>query len=435
MANMQKLLIISYFFPPCNLTASQRTLAWSQYLHEFGFYPIIISRKWEKEIIELKDMSASTSKGCEIKKDKKHTIIRVPFSGSLKDRLYSKYGDTKWSILRKFLSLFEIIMQNFFVAINPSKLIYYKAKSILQNDSTISKVIITGSPFICFYYGYLLKKKFPHIKWIADYRDDWSTTDLKKPKSVLKKVLFSLEKNRELKWLSNASTFTTVSEFYEKKINNFILKKGHVLLNGYDEKFDDFQSLKSFENEFIITYNGSLYHSQDIEPFIMIIIKLIKEFKEIIKIKLLFPGLAFDNEQKYRVEKLLLGFENHYWISGRIERKKVIQLQFKSHLLLMISHKGLKGIPSSKLYEYVGLKKPILLYPNDKDIIEKTLIETGLGVVCNSTDEMEKKLRNIIYSHIKKEKNCIEPNLKSIQNYTRKNQTKILANIINSLNS
>ena len=59
---MQKVLIISYFFPPCNLTASQRVVSWAKYLHKSGYYPIIITRKWEKHVTSFDDCHYPTSK-------------------------------------------------------------------------------------------------------------------------------------------------------------------------------------------------------------------------------------------------------------------------------------------------------------------------------------------------------------------------------------
>ena len=301
-------------------------------------------------------MSHATSNGEEVFKNENHSIIRVPFYGTIKDSIYMKYGDNKWRSVRKIFSLLELILQNYFVSFNPAKVIYHKARAILIKDNSIKYLIITGSPFICFFYGYLLKKEFPHISWIADYRDDWSTTELKAPKSILEKILFNLEKKSEKKWLSNAIFFTSISEHYVSKIGKFISKKGFVLLNGYDQELSELNHIDSNQNEFIITYNGSLYPSQNIEPFLNSIIKLINEFRDQIKIKLLFPGVGFDKIQQSRIEKTMIGYEDHYWISERIKREKVIEIQLQSNVLLMISHEGLKGIPSSKLYEYIALK-------------------------------------------------------------------------------
>ena len=42
---MKKILIISYFFPPCNLTASQRVSSWAKYLNKSGYYFLDIPKE------------------------------------------------------------------------------------------------------------------------------------------------------------------------------------------------------------------------------------------------------------------------------------------------------------------------------------------------------------------------------------------------------
>ena len=93
----------------------------------------------------------------------------------------------------------------------------------------------------------------------------------------------------------------------------------------------------------------------------------------------------------------LSGYEDHFLdFIERIDRENVIDIQLSQTYYLVIGHEGLKGIPGSKLYEYVALKKPVLLYPNDNDIIEQTLQDTGLGIICSTSTELEEKLRTII---------------------------------------
>ena len=160
---------------------------------------------------------------------------------------------------------------------------------------------------------------------------------------------------------------------------------------------------------------------------------MINEFRDQIKIKLLFPGVGFDKIQQSRIEKTMIGYEDHYWISERIKREKVIEIQLQSNVLLMISHEGLKGIPSSKLYEYIALKKPVLLYKNDKDILEQTLLNTGLGIICNNSKELEEKLSKIIKNFLSTNKVELSLNEKVIKSYSRRNQTKKLALMLKNI--
>jgi hypothetical protein len=76
---MEKILIISYFFKPCNMTAANRTTYWSENFYRYNLYPIVITRKWEKEINVLSDSSHKTSIGINLDKNERRTIYYLPY--------------------------------------------------------------------------------------------------------------------------------------------------------------------------------------------------------------------------------------------------------------------------------------------------------------------------------------------------------------------
>ena len=425
---MNKLLIISYFFPPCNLTASFRAFNWAKYLNEYGYDPIILTRKWDHSISLPKDIGRSSKNfEIEVKKTSNFKIIYMPYRASKKDNLFLERPDKVYT--RKILSTKELFLQNFKINALPYSNIYYKAEELIQ-EFNINKIIITGNPFPLFHFGYQLKKKFPDIKWIADYRDDWTTSELNKKNNIIDKILFVLEKRSEKKWVSTSKFITSVSEHYVNKISSFVKKPGHEILNGFDEIIEKNYSSTTKSKDFIITYNGTLYQSQRIEPFLTALKKIIKEYSGKINILINFPGLAYDNIQMERVVNLMINFKQNVKITGRIDRSDVIKLQQNSDLLLMIAHDNIKGIPSSKLYEYIGLQKQILLYPNDNDIIEKTLIDTGLGIICNSQKDIEDNLRKLIDTIIKDGKLCPNVDTAKISKYSRKYQVRKLSKLL-----
>ena len=65
------------------------------------------------------------------------------------------------------------------------------------------------------------------------------------------------------------------------------------------------QDHKKLKETFIITYNGTLYNSQPIEPFLEVTKRLILKYQNKIKILLKFPGLDFDPEQSKRVYDIM----------------------------------------------------------------------------------------------------------------------------------
>lgn len=428
---MNKVLIISYFFPPCNLTASNRAFFWAKNLKDYGYEPIVITRKWDHKIKSPKDIAYSSNnkkKLVEIKPN--FSVIYMPYKGSIRDKIYVK--KPSWKLLRKILTLLELFGNNYSAKVLPYYNILEEARLIIE-EKNIKKVLITGNPFPCFQFGYLLKKKFKDLNWIADYRDDWTTTELYSPKGIVEKLLFKLEQKSEKKWVGSASFITSISNYYVEKISHFVNVKGIELINGFDEITEKPSNYNVAKDCFIITYNGSLYPSQKIEPVLEVINDLILYYRDKLHIEIKFPGLDFDTKQGDRIRIALKDVMKNVTITKRIDRNKVLQMQRESNLLLMISHEGKKGISSSKLYEYIGMQKPILLFPSDKDIIEKTLNDTGLGIICNTKQELKEKLNSLILDFTKTGNIPLMGNYERIKRYSRRIQVENLSKILDKI--
>src|ERR1035437_3990869 len=169
---LKKIIILTYFFPPGNFAGSYRLFSWARYLHKFGFYPIIITRHWEKDQTDYAGISQK--KEIEIQKHENYEVHYIPYNGNLRDKIKAKYG-SKVRLITKLLSLVELIFQNFFISIIPSRQLYFYAKEYLEKNHDVRYVLASGKPYILFKYGHHLKIQFPYIRWIADYRDPWNT--------------------------------------------------------------------------------------------------------------------------------------------------------------------------------------------------------------------------------------------------------------------
>lgn len=426
---MKEILIISYFYPPCSLTAAQRPAGWVKHLHNFGYKPILVTRVWENEIKKPEDLLFSTFPEIKVEKTENYEIHYLPYKASLRDKFFTSQNKIlKFS--SKFLTFINTVGENYSNFFIPYSNIYSYSKKLIEERS-FKAFIVTANPYNQFRFGYLLNKKYS-IPWIADYRDDWTTSEIN-TSIIFNRFLLFFNKRSEKKWVRTSSLITSVSKYYAKKIESFVGIPGVELLNGFDE--DNYKGLNqtyTMKNDALnIVYNGSLYDTQPIEEFIAVVRELNLMYDNYINIY--FPGLAFNKSQANRLTNLVKGFENHIFISERISKIKVLNLQNQCDLLLMISHTGYKGIPSSKLYEYIGFKKPILLFPSDKDIIENTLDKTGLGVICNTTEILKSKIEEFII-HKKSSTNLVlKPNLEQINFYSNYYQTSILATLLNSV--
>ena len=116
---------------------------------------------------------------------------------------------------------------------------YQVAKELIKKNS-ISHLIVSCPPYHIMDTFSNLKKEFPHIKLILDYRDIW--TIHQKGKGFfghLSDKRFLNEQQKELKAIGNADLiFTVANEMTEAIVKAFNDKKVFTIHNGFDE--DDF---------------------------------------------------------------------------------------------------------------------------------------------------------------------------------------------------
>ncbi|MEN7549603.1 hypothetical protein AAG747_16890 [Rapidithrix thailandica] len=431
--SMQKLLIISYFFPPCNLTAAQRTFSWANYLKEFGYNPIVLTRRWDHPVKSLKDTCIPTLPEEEYQQHQAYEVHYVPYLGNLRDRIYTKYGEQKYSSFRRILSSVEIFFQNYANTFIPFNNIYQKAREILKKDPSIRKVAISGNPFIQFKFGYLLQKEFG-VKWIADYRDAWTTSEINQmSKGKWYGWVEKHDRPFEKKWVGSASYITSVSSPLAEGIHAITSRPFEILYNGFEatDFSIDKKELKPYDR-FTITYVGTLYEGQNIGIFCDAYKEFIRQHPNV-KIFLKFPGLAFDKVQSDRVKGLLKGFEKYFECTERIPRDEVIETELRSHVLLHVAWKGFKGIVASKIYEYIGSSAPILVAPGDEGEIDRIIDQSGCGEVAYTKDEIINYLEKMYKLFERGEFTKNDVNSKNIQQFSRKNQVAKLAALLDTL--
>jgi len=426
---MKKILILSYFYTPSSLTAANRVTGFAKHLNSFGIYPVIITRNWDLPINTPEDVLKSAGSVIKHEVFDSHEVYYLPYTSSLRDRIFLS---SKNSIFKKYTSKFLTILTMLFELISnrfiPYANFYDFTLEYLKKNNDVKVLLTSANPFIQFKFCYLLHKK-TGIPWIADYRDAWTTNKMAVQVRGINKALYFLQSKFEKKWCATAAFFTTVSDNYVEQIGSFLEIPGHTILNGYDETLisPEFSASEAFH----IVHNGTLYYNQPIEDILQLIIENNTKTSNK-KIHIHFPGLGFDQKQTLRVSQAMEGFEEYLHISNWLPKQEVLELQKNADLLLMLSYQGFTGIPSSKLFEYIGLQKNILHYPNDKDIIEQILNDTKLGINCATMQEVKEKLEALLLCKSTKT-SFKKTNQERIQFYARSKQTELLASKIHAI--
>ena len=93
----------------------------------------------------------------------------------------------------------------------------------------------------------------------------------------------------------------------------------------------------------------------------------------------------------------------------------------------MVSHSNIKGVTSSKIFEYISLQKPFIVCPNDHDVLEEIATKSGLGKVIDSQNEVVQYLNKIIGN------NQIEPDLDKLNQFGVKRQVEKLGKVLKSI--
>lgn len=426
---MKKVLIITQYFEPCTLTPSQRITYWAKNFHKLGYYPTVITREWTEET--QSHLETKKPLGVKIRHEKypEFEVYYLPFRPGILDRSYLKFGETAIRPIFLLTKLLDVFLAGFTLRFTSFRSLENFAVSLFEKES-FESVVISGEPFYLFRIGFKLKKKFG-LNWIADYRDDWSTNELQMAKSggLVRKWIATVEAIYERKWVGTAKTIVSVSEPYTNRITDFIHKPGITIQNGFEEELLSLRTAELFE-DFTLVYSGVLYPSQNIN-LILGALELAFELNK--PFRLIFLGAGFDVKERRRIEGLVPEKIRHLIrITNRLPRKKALEILKKSHACLGISYGMMKGIPSSKLYEYMGLQKPVLLCASDHDIMEAMLTDTGLGFFADSSVEALVKTDQIkdLYS-----KGLIDEfrnkSVSRIMKYTRFQQFQKIVSVLN----
>ena len=423
---MKKVLIISYYWPPAGGSGVQRWLKFAKYLPKNNWKPIIYTP--ENPYFELQDKTLlkDISKECIIWKKS----IWEPYT--LKDKIFGKVknlqnvgliSDNK-SLKNKFLNW---VRGNLFI---PDPKIYWVKPSINFLKEKIKKeninhIITTGPPHSMHLIGLGLKNIFSDLKWIADFRDPWSSLDLL-DEFYLSKYARKKHRDLERKVLENADLTLSVSETWVNDFKSLGAKNVSLITNGYDH--DDFNIKKKDQNKFIIGHYGLLNHLRNPRYLWKSLDLLCQENADFeSKLEIHLSG---------NVDKKVISEIKSY----SLLKKKVKQLGYISHsqvlkqdnevdVLLLLLFNSLSGVGNypGKIFEYFAAQKPILAFGPFKSDTQKLIHKTNSGFYFTYE---EKNIKEKILDIFNKK---VIFKIKDINSFSRENLTMQLANILNKM--
>ena len=381
---MNKVLIISYYWPPGSGAGVQRWLKFAKYLPAEGWEPVILTVDPDYAAYPALDKSLLR----EVSPDLKVYRTRATdwFRLYKKDKSKIPSAGFATNDNNSFTGrIIRFIRGNFFIPDPRRGWNRYAVReaSRLIESSEIKHIITTSPPHSTQLIGLALKKKYPGIKWIADLRDPW--TDIYYYDSFYHTPCArKIDTNYEKKVLVTADKIITIGKslktsFCEKVPG--IEEKIEVITNGYDE--DDFKTLSSVNPELLtISYIGTLSDSYPVSGFLDAVEILTRKGYNI---KLRFVGSVSSSQRNLislKSDKLLTEFIPY------VNHQDAIKYMMESSVLLLIipDHHSNRSIITGKLFEYLASGKPILcIGPEDGDAAD-ILNTSGNGKCAGYND-------------------------------------------------
>ncbi len=422
---MQKVLVITYYWPPAGGPGVQRWLKFVKYLPEFGIEPIVYVPKNPSYPIVDTNLQEEIPEGIQILKQP----IKEPYAwASILSRKKTKsissgmIPDKKISAIEKVLLW---IRGNFFVPdarkfwIKPS--VKYLTDFIAKEG--ITTIITTGPPHSIHLIGLGLQKNLG-VQWIADFRDPWTSIGYHKRLRLTKS---SQKKHQRLEKMvldkaDKLIVTSTMTQAEFKQISNTPIR---TITNG----FDDIPRTKVLDSKFTLSHIGSLLTGRNPKGLWRALQELVEtnqDFAQALQIQLI--GVVGEEVIHSITNHSLLDFVD---VMGYVPHEKVVELQQQTQalLLLEIDSKETRGIIPGKLFEYFNAGRPIFgIGPNHWEA-GQMIKDTSSGEVFGhgDTEAMKRVLLEWFHQY---QNNKLKYKPKDIGAYHRKVLTESLANYI-----
>lgn len=362
-ANRRALLVAFHYPPWASSTGHLRTLAFAQYLPNFGWQPVVLTAN--PKAYEKCDQQVT---------DQLHTVAPVYRAFALDTRRHL-------GVRGKYLSLMAI----------PDRWVSWWPDAVriglrLIREQKI-EVIWSTHPILTSHLIALSLSRLSGLPWVADFRDPVGIGG----GALNKRVCRWLE--RQAIERSAHSVFTTAGarQLYETRFSESFSRKASVIANGYDEATFSRLGPPPLRSNGPVTlvHSGLLYREGRNPTAFLRALAGLKE-RGLVKPGALHVVLrASGNEHEYHeiVERLKL--DDLVSFAGRIDYYAALKEQAGADGLLLFQGAEFNAQIPGKVYEYLRIGRPILAFTDRQGETASLLATVGNCTLASLTDEQE----------------------------------------------
>ncbi len=353
------LLIISYYFPPYDKVGGRRWAKHCKYLKKAGMKFHVLAgdfsdkSPWDKDIVTYHQQITRV----------KPQPIFIPFHLKLlPENIFQKI---RWKLsLIIWQALKKMLKGNYFDPSRKSSNRFFRSAAEIISQEKISTVLLSCGPFS--YSGIIphLKKRFPGVKFVLDFRDYWEDVFKGLTGEQIeneKKLMSAVIKSCDLIIAVNSE----MVNFYARNTG----KETFILPHCYDpEDIIPDRSEQKKDQEIKLIYGGAFY--AEIESNLSLIRKLLTRLSQSHEVKSEFyvSTAGYDEQLSHPAIQRKGFLDTHSYFNKVINSDYVILLLPPNRVNAM----------SSKFFELVALKKPILYFGGDGQFSDY-ILKNALG--------------------------------------------------------
>lgn len=417
---MNKILIVSFYWPPSGKASHHWPLKMANRLLEEGWLPSILTVK--------EDTFTDPDPDLEDAVDPRINVIRTKFWDPF--AVYKKFlgkSENSSLVASEALSLTDkSIKQRISIWIRMNLFIpdarvgwvipgFREAKKILKNEK-FDAILSNGPPHSTHLLAKKISKKYT-IPLVSVFIDPW--VDIAYYKNQKRSLFTTWIDNRFEKSVMQSSSklifvTNTMNKYFKNKYKS-IDDKSYLLYWGYNEEnFSDVNKNKK-NDELVILHAGNIF---DYQNPVLFWEEVKREIENGMRIKIRFVGTVSPQVKK-SISEFKLDDITEY--KGFLPYKNVIEEIVNSDILLVCATEP-RHVPG-KLFEYMRSGNRIVAFGEDNQEVREILNRTNAGELFSYDDDLKGVLRG----------GNRETNMEEVKKFDRNNIALRLAEILKEL--
>ncbi len=427
------ILLITWAFPPLGGIGVQRALGLAKYLPQHGFRVHVLTAKNAAAVVHDPGLLNDLPEDVHI-----HRLMapELPFHlrKMMKRMVCSNANVTPERSCTQPGVLKTAVKAILGRALCPDPQVLWVRRAIryagaLIERCSIQTVLMTAPPFSIFRIGNALKKAYPHIQLISDYRDEWIEYYLGTlhfgASPYLKQQAAAIERETVAASDRVVAVTSTALDLIRARYPEQPTEKFRVIPNGYDPAaFEDFYGCKRDDDKIVLTFTGTLYAPSNPAAFLQAVQKLSAKVRDALSIK--FVGRIENPEYLPLLQKVagvcMLGVVTQKEAFGFIEESDYCLLLWNDRI----------NIPG-KLFEYLASGKPIFAIAHPDSEVARIIQRTRSGVCADISNPqlIADTLETVYRCRADRE---YSPDWNAIRRYERSNIASEYGDLVHSLN-